>query len=134
MPKPTVILAVIASLALSAGVAVADEADAGSQAADRSGSQTGPGDPGPISGQGEIFQQLDSNEDGELDAGELNDYGVTETSAGAPTGDPDRGDRLLELFDRDKDGVVTEDEFDQGPRNPPEGTRPNLNRENVDEH
>lgn len=75
--------------------------------------QPGPEDPASVSGGGQLFDRLDTDEDGSLDEEELAHYGVSEVGTDAPTGEPDRVDRLLERFDRNKDGVVSRDEFEQ---------------------
>jgi hypothetical protein len=70
------------------------------------------------------FDDLDRNQDGQLDEDELNTWGST--AAGSATGDQvdeDRGERMMQRYDRDGDGSVSQDEMDRGPMTGTETTQ-----------
>ncbi len=76
--------------------------------------------------EGLSFDELDRDGDGKLDEDELNRYGST--AAGNPQGgDSDQGERMLELYDRDEDDALTEDELKQGPQ-----SRESMDRDEAD--
>lgn len=56
------------------------------------------------------FDDIDRNKDGKLDEDELNTWGAT--AAGKDDKDSDHGEKMLERYDRDDDGTLSEDEFD----------------------
>lgn len=64
----------------------------------------------------QTFDDLDRNQDGKLDENELNTWGST--AAGNSTSvqeDQDRGERLLQRYDRNGDNAISKDEMDQAP-------------------
>lgn len=74
-------------------------------------------------GSQETFDRLDRDRDDQLDVEEIGDYGVSETDTDAPTGEPDRRERMLEQFDKNNDGVISRGEFYEGWEGPPKETR-----------
>ena len=74
-------------------------------------------DQGAESGENATFERLDQNDDGVLDEHELSAFGAS--SAGdegnqnphVDADERDRGDRVLNVYDKDGDGEVTPEEF-----------------------
>ncbi|MDX1551653.1 MAG: EF-hand domain-containing protein [Marinobacter sp.] len=59
------------------------------------------------------FDELDRNSDGKLDEDELNRYGST-AAGNAQSRDTDQGEQMLERYDSDNDGALTEEELKSG--------------------
>lgn len=59
------------------------------------------------------FDELDRNQDGKLDEDELNTWGSTAAGPNDDQKGSERGERLMERYDRDGDGAVSEEELEQ---------------------
>lgn len=59
------------------------------------------------------FDELDRNGDGKLDEDELNRYGST-AAGNEQSRDTDQGEQMLERYDSDNDGALTEEELKSG--------------------
>lgn len=147
--KTAIAIATAASLSLSAGFL---------SAADGSGSESGPTEPGVSTeqqgsqksqadqaGQNQQgsasyedvheenvgvqlqpsfepnFERLDTNQDGELDESELDAYGATAAGQGDSDAQEQKqnrsqnsGDQLMDRYDTDRSGTVSEEELQQG--------------------
>lgn len=118
MFKPIVLTAVVSAIGVIPAVSIADEGEYQVARTDESTmllaqttNESAPRD---------SFEQLDKDGDGELDEGELSNFGAP--AAGPQVGDEpesDRGQRVLNMLDHDGDGAVTPDEFE----NPQDGER-----------
>lgn len=122
MFKPIVLTAVIAAIGAVPMIAVPTvfaEGDAKYQVARADGSTMLLAQSDDASAPRDSFRELDKNGDGELDEDELSSFGAP--AAGPEDGEPesDRGNRVLNMYDNDGDGVVTPNEFDD----PREGQR-----------
>lgn len=122
--KTAIAIATAASLSLGAGLlSAADETDSKSQQDSASyedvheenvGVQLQPSfEPN--------FERLDANQDGELDESELDAYGATAAGQGDSEAQDQKqnrsqnsGDQLMDRYDTDRSGTVSEEELQQG--------------------
>jgi|25_taG_2_1085351.scaffolds.fasta_scaffold01062_5 Ca2+-binding EF-hand superfamily protein len=65
-------------------------------------------------GQTRNFDEMDRDGDGELTEEELNIYGSTAAGTTQSGSNQDRGERMLEKYDENNDGALSEDEYKQG--------------------
>lgn len=71
------------------------------------------------------FDELDRDGNGKLDEEELNRYGNT-AAGNTQSGDSEQGEQMLELYDRDDDDALTEEELKLGSKSRANGDEANL--------
>lgn len=108
------------STALISTPLLAEGTSMGSDNPQTTGQQmSGPNDAGgqaSTSGQGQDFDELDQNKDGQLDEDELNRYGATAAGGTDTEGGKDQSERMLKMYDHDDDGSISKREMEAGSR------------------